>query len=293
VIKIIILEDVVKGEIFKSKITAELLTHGVLLSERHENLHSDDLPKIVKLNEKEKTIEFVLKYESKKYKLSMPQNNQDIFRAGLVWLYGDGMLKHNYKLPIFDDLSKNLIEKYQNLATEIWERNIHLDWMRNHKHYLKHNGSKNAEFVYGIIMGGKDKDKAIKKHQTITDAGKSDTQHHIFRDPKRLRRLIETEGKNEAEHKLLIESIYDQATITTRIWFPDRYETSFEERIEKNKNAGYFCSGFRWKPGVFGFTNAYETKIWEIWVKAHEEFRDYWIDKFGENEEFWQPPKPI
>lgn len=68
----------------------------------------------------------------------------------------------------------------------------------------------------------------------------------------------------------------------------------FEERLAENRDEGYFVnSEFRWKPGVFGFTNDYETELWKTWCKAHEEFKDYWIKKFGENEELWQPPAPI
>jgi hypothetical protein len=215
----------------------------------------------------------------------------------VIWIW---IKRYDYELLVFKSLDEKSIKQYMKLAVEIWERNIHWNWMRNYKKYKTHNGTKDHTFLQGIILDGPAKSEAIKTHNERSDREENgETPHHIFRDPEKLMEFIRTEGKNKTEHKLLVESIYDQATATTRIWYPKRKKNlpdylPFEERLIENRDEGYYCnSDFRWAPGIFGFTNDYETKMWGIWVGAHKEFRDYWIKKFGKNEEFWQPPAPL
>jgi hypothetical protein len=297
--KNITLDDVVKGEQFKSKIVELLSVEGLLLSERHENLHSDDLPKIVQLSEDADGIKFTFECCHKTYSVTVCQSDFGVVKAGLCWLYGFGMIRYDYSLPIFDELPDATVKKYMNLAIEIWERNVHRDWMQRYKKYKVHNGdaSKGPSFLFGIISGGDALEKAKEEHHSVTDEGILDSKHHIFRDKEKLRLLMLSEGKNIENHNLLVESIFDQVTATTRRWLRDK--RPFEVRLFKNMELGYFIKkgepnkpDERWTPGVFGFTNEYEDSIWKIWCKAHEEFREYWIKKFGKNEEFLQQPAP-
>ena len=291
------LEDIIKGEEFKSQVVSILGDKGLPLSEKHASLCVKDMPRISILDEVNDLL--MVEYDNKSYNISIPRVKQETLCAGLSCLFGYGILKHDYKLSVFNELDEKAIKQYMKLAVEIWERNIHWDWMRNYKNYKTHNGSKDHKFLQGIILDWPAKSEAIKTHNERSDKGeKGETRHHIFRDPEKLMEFIRTEGKNVIKHELLVESMYDQATATTRIWYPKRKKDlpdylSFEERLIENRDEGYYCNlDFRWMPGVFGFTNNYEDNIWGIWVEAHKEFRKYWTTKFGQNEEFWQPPAP-
>jgi hypothetical protein len=295
--------DAENGETLKDSIVSLLKEQNIILKEKHEGLQSKNMPTIENLCEDEGHFKLIIKYDARSYEINVPKIEPGVLRASLCWMYGYGLVKYDYELPVFQGLEKDVLERYQRFAVQIWERNIHRDWMQKNRKYKHHNGdlSKGAKFVYGV--SSKDRDErwaAILEHRRITDAEEEgETPHHIFRYPKRLKKLIMTEGENEIEHKLLVESIYDQATATTRRWLRKDDNRPFEERLFENMKKGYFIKRGekrkpekRWKPGFFGFTNDYETKMWGIWVEAHKEFRDYWTTKFGKNEEFWQPPAP-
>jgi len=295
VVKITIqLEDIFKGEKFKFQVMKTLHEEGLFLQEKHAGLYSEEMPKINNLTKSQ----LLIKYKNKIHPILIQNIKAEVIRAGLSHLFGYGIIKYNYELPIFKQLDEKSIKQYMKLAVEIWERNIHIDWMKS-KGYLTHNGTKDSIFLHGMISDDwKSKKQAIEKHRERSEQReKGDTPHHIFRDSKILKRIIEREGNHELT-RYLIESVYDQATATTRIWYPKRH-LPFEKRIIENRDEGYFL-GYnekgqvqRWKPGFFGFTNDYENKIWNIWCKAHEEFKNYWINKFGKKEEFWQPPAPL
>jgi len=288
-------EDAEKGETFKDKVLALLSEQNVILKERHEELHSANMSTIDELAEETNQIKLIIKHNNQKYELLAPKPEQAVLRASLCWLYGCGLIKYDYNLPIFSGLEEKVMNRYHKLAIEIWERNTHIDWMQQHKKYLKHNGSKGPSFLYGVSSDDKKEIfTAIAEHRVITDAREGgDTPHHIFRDPKKLRSALLDEGRDAELKATLVESIYDQTTATVRTWYPDRKAKRFKERLEENRDKGYFCEGFRWIPGAFGFESAYEQEIWKIWCRAHEEFKEYWINKFGENEERWQPPAPL
>ena len=276
-----------EGELLKSKIAGNLESQGLVLIEKHENLKEDkNLPKIVESQPK-----LLVECKNKTYLAGVPEMDKNTFRTGLCFLYGYGMIKYDYELPVFNELNEKELKIYMKLAIEIWERNIHWDWMQNQCKYKQHNGKKDLKFLEQIVL---DPMLAIKDHRARTDEGDNeDTPHHIFRNPYVLRRVILDEGKNKLS-AILLESFYDQATAITRIWYKKR-NLPFEERLIQNMNEGYYIGLIankeeRWKPGYFGFTNEYESKLWQSWIRVHNEFKKYWIDKFGKTEEFWQPP---
>lgn len=296
------LEDIINGEKFKSEVMNALHKAGLLLCEKHVSLCSEDMPIISNLDIDKNQLQ--IEYKNKVYHAPVPNAKPEVIRAGLSWLFGYGLIRYDYELPVFKNLDEKSIKQYMKLAVEIWERNIHRDWMQRHKNYKYHNGdtSKGSKFLHGVTSEDENERwRAVEEHRRITDAREDgETPHHIFRDSKRLKKLIMIEGENEIEHKLLVESIYDQATATTRRWVRKDDHKPFEERLFENMKKGYFIKRGekgkpekRWKPGFFGFTNKYEDEIWDIWCQAHEQFKDYWIKKFGKNEEFWQPPAPL
>lgn len=312
-LKVISLDDVIEGEKFFKEIERAFTEQGFKLIERHAWLHRDDFPQIVDLVVDEEGIEICLQDlnhedESKRQPCTrcfIPESDKGIIRAGLTWLYGFGMVQHEYKrldlfnteydpeLGTFRKFTKEEIDEYYDLAAEIWERNIHLDWMR--KRFPTHNGSKDPKFIYLIVA--KEIFEALKYHYEKTDAGIADTRHHIFRDPNKIEALMLTQGRNKKDHDLFIESIYDQTTATTRRWLRDK--RPFEIRLFGNMIKGYFIkraergkSEQRWLPPINREPTAYEREIWNIWCGAHIEFRNYWIQKFGPFEKGWQEPHP-
>ena|GEM_PF-6545690 len=291
------LEDIVEGEKFKSQLVEAFTEEGLMLQEKQEGLYSDDLPGITSICSGGTDLICTMEHADKTYEVSVPEAEPGIMRAGLSFIYGMGFARYDYDLPLFKvGISEGLHDLYIKLGLEIWERNIHLDWMRS-KGYGPHNGTKDSLFLRDIIKDWPAKQEAITMHNERSDRGeKGDTPHHIFRDPKILRRVIAREGKHP-KTEFLIESIYDQATATTRIWYPFRGKP-FEQRLIENMNEGYYIRRNeqgkveRWKPGVFGPKNNFEDELWGVWCQAHEEFKQYWIEKFGPNEKLWQPPAP-
>lgn len=294
------LEDIIEGEKLKDTLIVKFEHKGLLLSERPTGLCSDDMPEITSLNKNKDQPELSVKYDNYLYTISLPELSDSILRTALSFLYGYGHVKYDYKLPVFQVLAEEDTVKYMELAVETWERNIHREWMRKCG-YETHNGTKDEVFLYQILT---DKQKAIETHRERSDnREKGDTSHHIFRNPEVLRLVMESKGEDELSESL-IESMYDEATATTRYWYKlkkEQKQFTFEERLVNNMEKGYYITHEtdtkseveRWKPGVFGFTNDYETEMWQLWLRVHENFKDYWIEKFGKNEELWQPPAPL
>jgi hypothetical protein len=285
----IALEDIIQGEKLKSDIVSKLASQGVSLVERHEGLHSRDMPRILGIEEVDDQLRFSIDYNGQTYDVPIAKVSDATLKAGLAMSYGHGIFRYDYNLPAFGDLSGEELKLYMDLAVEVWEKNTHVDWMRKCG-YTGHNGTKDETFFYQRLHDGR---LAIDTHrQRSEQRDKGDTPHHVFRDPEVLREVMLSEGEHPLS-KYLIEAIYDQTTATTRIWYKERHKP-FEQRITENRGKGFFIDAkSRWTPGCFGFTNDYETEIWQTWIKAHEEFKAYWISKFGNNEELWQPPAPV
>ena len=282
------LDDIIKGEKLRLILINELNQKGLLLPERHAGLCLDDLAEIVSLSRTENQTQLKIKHDDIPYIAQIPEINDNILKAGLSCLYGYGHLKYNYNLPVFQNLAEEDIKKYMKLTLEIWERNIHKDWMRKCG-YKTHNGTKDELFLYQMMT---DINTAVVTHRERSDRREmGDTPHHIFRDQAIIEEIILEEGSHELT-TYFIESFYDQATAPTRTWFGER-ELPFEDRHNKNRDLGYYINpNFRWKPGVFKFKKDYENKLWDLWLKVHDEFKEYWVEKFSRNEELWQPPTP-
>ena len=291
------LEDIVEGEKFKSQLIRAFNAENLELKERQAGLHSDDMPRIESIPVDRTGLRFAMIHAGETYEASIPETDPNVVRAGLSFMFGMGFARYDYDSPLFNTgINEDLRDLYIKLGREIWERNIHLDWMR-HVGFYTHNGTKDNLFLQGIIKPGPAKQEAIKVHNERSARGeKQDTPHHIFNNPKLLRLVLESEGEDERS-KYLIESIYDQASVTSRIWHKQQ-DIPFEERLYTNRDKGYFIrpredgEAERWIPGVFNLDTPYVHEIWQIWLQAHEEFKEYWIEKFGSNEELWQPPAP-
>ncbi len=283
------LDDIIKGEKLRKSVVRELELKGIPLPERHAGLWLDDMAEIAFLNKTKNQTEIKIKYNNTLYDLKIQNFEDGPLRAGLTCLYGYGHIRYDYELPVFETLSEEDTVKYMKLAIEIWERNIHRDWMRKCG-YETHNGTKDELFLYQMIT---DLHTAVQTHRERSEhREKGDTPHHLFNNPKLIRRIVERQGVHEL-NDYFIESFYDKVTAPTRIWFEER-TLPFEERHNKNRDLGYYVNPeFRWKPGVFGFTNDYETKLQKLWLDIHCKFKEYWTSKFGKNEELWQPPAPL
>lgn len=271
----------------------------MILTEKHEGLQSSVLPSIESICEEKDLFKLVIQQEGKSYDIDALQISPGVLRSGLCWMYGSGLVKYDYELPIFQGLKKDIVDRYKRFAVQIWERNIHRDWMQKEKGYTHHNGdySKGPGFLYGVSSADiTEIMTAVEMHRRITDAEEGgETPHHRIKTKEDLRMVLMNRGKNKRVEAWLIESIYDQVTATTRSHYPYRDKHSFKERLTQNMNKGYYCENFRWTPGSLNDPDIdyrYEKEIWDIWLKAHEEFKKYWIKKFGEKEELWQPPEP-
>lgn len=286
-------EDIEAGEMFRKKLISLFEEKGVVLAERHVALHGWGLPQLSSLSLHESIIDIVINYFNKSYSLTLSKEEPNILRAGLALLYSKGYTKYNYDLPIFQELKNESLENYIRLAIEAWELDLHKDWMKSCG-YTCHNGTKDSIFLSRISSTlRKERDSAVLEHRIRSSKReKDDTPHHIFVAYSSIEKIIVGEGTHPLT-EYLIESFYDQATAPVR-WYKER-ELSFEERIAKNMRLGYYMGKDNqkvkcWKPGVFGFTNDYEIYLWKIWCKVHKKFKEYWQNKFGVNEEFWQPP---
>lgn len=291
-------KDAVDGKNLKDTILELLKKQNLILTEKHEGLQSSVLPSVESIFEENDIFKLEIQHEDKSYDVDVLQTLSGVLRSGLCWMYGSGLVKYDYELPIFQGLKKDVIDRYKKFAVQIWERNIHRDWMQKERGYIYHNGdySKGPDFLYGVSSADrKEIMAAVEMHRRITDAEEGDeTPHHFIKTKEDLRMVLMDRGKDDKLKELLIESIYDQTTATTRMHYPNRDKKSFEERLTENMNAGYFCDDFRWTPGSLNDPDIdceYEKEIWGIWLKAHEEFKEYWIKKFGEKEQFWQPPR--
>lgn len=288
------LNDIMGGDELRKTIINSLEQKGLLLPEKHAGLYLDDMAEVVLLDRTEDKLKLKIKHNSHQFIVLFPQVNEGILKAGLACLYGFGHLKYNYGLPVFHNLSEKEFKKYMELAVEIWERNIHKDWMKRCG-YKTHNGTKDELFLYQAIEGDI---KTMKKtHWERSERReKGDTPHHLFSDPDLVREVILEEGLHELT-PYFIESFYDKVTAVTRYWYKlrkDQIQSTFEQRLMSNRDAGYYVNEeFRWKKGCFGFTNDYEAELEQLWLKVHDEFKGYWVSKFGKNEELWQLPAPL
>ena len=95
---------------------------------------------------------------------------------GFAILYGYGFIASNYSLPIFREISSQYLQTCKELALEIWDKCIHIDWMRNFRRHATHNESKTLEVLRRFANGELDDGKYM--HRYACDSGK-DTPHHV------------------------------------------------------------------------------------------------------------------
>ena len=282
-----------EGEKSRQEVKARLYSLSLPVEDKFIALHSEVLPVIHLIQRKGKWLEFDFKCQDMPYRLRILPLIDEIVSSTLAQLYGYGNIRYNYKLDTFEILTEEMMRQYQRLAVEVWDRNIHQDWMRSCG-YPTHNGTKDERFLIGLSSNNQDERReAITLHNVRTDQQeKGDTPNHAFRDIGVLREIVEREGHHHM-HQHLIESFQDQASAPGR-WYREG-KPDMKKMIEDNIDAGYFISQSvprLWKPGVFGFTNRYEQKLWNEWQEANDKFLQYWTTQFGLKSELWQPPLP-
>jgi hypothetical protein len=287
---VITAEQIQAGEKLKEELVQRLKHKGLVLQERHENLWSADMPRILSISKGKDYLYLISKLQDKFEVVTTPAG-LDVLRAALAVCYGYGFFHYNYDFDFFRTLEDE-VKYYEDLAVEVWERNLHLDWMKKCG-YKKHNGTKDAEFLSGVVDPNR-KSNTIETHRTRTDTReKGDSPHHAFRVLDLFTRVVLSEG-DDPYTPFLIESFYDEATIPSRLFHRNTHpHVPFARLLRDNRDAGYYLSRDlpRWTPGVFGLNSDYAHQLMKKWIKVHEEFEKYWLGKFGKNEEHWQPPK--
>jgi len=286
------LSELKQGEKLSELLVQELNKKGIVLHENHVNLNSLNV-RIKDVCLESNRTEFLFENNNLILPVSLQNKCDDEYlRLGFAILYGNGKLRYNYDLPLFATKKCNL-NTYLQFAVEIWDKNIHIDWMK-YCGYKYHNGTKDFSFLSGMCSDlHEDKNRAINEHRLRSmRREKEDTPHHVFDDVDIFKSIIAKKGKHPLT-EYLIESFYDQASAPFR-WFKSR-EKSVSQRVSENKIRGYFINhaAKNWKPEIFGFTNNYESYLWNTWCEVNNRFKVYWQDKFGKNEEFWQPPMPL
>ncbi|MCK4670490.1 MAG: hypothetical protein KAT43_04760 [Nanoarchaeota archaeon] len=278
-----------EGDSLKYLVLSELKKADLDLSEKHEGICSDDMPKIQSMQLTKESLELTVGYEGKAYAVHVQPAEEDIVRYALAFLFGDGNVRYDYHLPVFQCLRKEDVMKFKRLAVEIWERNIHIDWMRKNN-YLTHNGSKDYKFLFDMINNPDNPRIAADDHNLRSDRGdKGDTPHHSLREYSDFKEVLQRDGEDPRTY-LLKEIIHDQATATVRIWYHYRAEP-FDKRLNDNMEQGIYFKNLRWNLNTDKTIKTdLAKKTWKDWHEIHEKFRRYWKDKFGEKEELWQPP---
>jgi len=177
------------------------------------------------------------------------------------------------------------------LALELWDRNIHLTWMRS-KGYLLHNGTKDLEFCR-LMADPKTLIQGIQRHQKQSEEQKDiDSAHHSISYSEFENVLI-----NKQEVGLIYEVFYDQASITGR-WYKKalRLEEPHSKVQEELKSAGPLFSRKFWRYNPNRYSQLPTTRqeqikqVWLQWCKANDDFTQFWTDLFEEDNSQWNPP---
>jgi len=230
----------------------------------------------------------LLKKHGISYEISVPKIESGLLIEGLACLYGYGICKYNYDVAGFQELPEEELDNYKRLALELWDRNIHIDWMRSNK-YLLHNGTKDLKFCKH--MAKREFDKGIELHSSLSKIRVDiDTDHHS---------LSFEEFSKDIDSNIIPlgidEILLDQASVTGR-WYR-KYETYASDHAKTQKefqDKGIIFKKdnkpINWKNPLSRPHNTAETDIWSKWLEANTCFAKYWIKLFGKHDKLWNPP---
>jgi len=215
-------------------------------------------------------------------------------RIGLAILYGFGYIRYEYDLPIFDNCNNSEKEFIMDLATEIWDRRVHMYWMQKVRKRRGHNRSKNLEFC--INMARKKKEKAIEQHHKDC-AELRDTEHHMH--------YADFRRNLERQDPVIKEMLDDQASIAGRYYKEKeriKEGLSCSEYQDKIMNRGVYLeeiiAGTKkeiyWNPTNFGMHKIdvrRQAKVWKYWKKSNHQFDKFREALFGPDNIRYIPPR--
>ena len=139
-------DDMLNGDRLRQIVLANMDSLGLPVRDMLADLHSADFPYIDSVVKQVNGFEIRLDYDSDIYGILVPGADAPALASCLALLYGYGNLRHNYDLSCFSSMKKDCLSEYLRFAVELWDRNIHIDWMRS-QGYLLHNGTKDFLFL--------------------------------------------------------------------------------------------------------------------------------------------------
>jgi len=209
---------------------------------------------------------------------------------GFCIMYGYGFLAPNYQLDVFMQSSSNDFAYALKLVCEIWDRRIHLDWMRNYNEYERHNDSKDLEFCKLLARG--QREKARQLHHSACKTG-LDSPHHVSKD----QYLVHLSYSS----KILKEIFDDQASIAGRCFRRIRRNGNEPVCVYQNQiiiNGVMIGTGpdtEMWQQETFSnilVPKHIQENAWNEWMESNTKFMKFWAETFGYFSERWKPPIP-
>ena len=268
-----------------------------LVKQIKEEIKEDILiPRITDLNKapeiKQHSSKFTIATQSKTLDLYTQNLNKETIINSLCILYGYGFVKYNYDLAIFNDLIQKEFKTSLRLATEIWDKRIHIDWMRNYSNHKNHDISKDLHFCK--LLAQEKYTEAKDYHHNACRKG-FDTNHHDINKDKFLEWIL------NSDQKKINEILNDQASIAGRY-----FKTI--DNIQKGKQDSFFeiqkeieqkgiellenkMKKVYWKrPHFIDNLKEKQEYYWELWINSNIEFSKYWTKKFGPSNQDYHLP---
>jgi len=231
----------------------------------------------------------LLKQHGISYDINLPKIESGLLLEGLACLYGYGICKYNYEIAGFQDLPEAELNEYKRLALELWDRNVHIDWMRSNEYFL-HNGTKDLEFCKLLSKKTRaEKSIGIERHREQSKKGlRGDSDHHSITFDSFNFFLAE-----EIKNRLIEEMLFDQASITGR-WYNKtiNYRKKHKSLQKAFRDQGvYFGKNEYWtNPYLRYDATEFEKETWSMWAAANKRFEKYWKSNFGNDNKLWNPP---
>ena len=211
--------------------------------------------------------------------------NEDIV-DGLCIMFGFGLICPNYDFKVYHALSMDVLYVAKNLAVEIWDRRIHLDFMLNYRGHDGHNESKDLEFCK-LLAAGKT-DEAKEKHAKDCLEGR-DTPHYF-----KLRDFV---NYLKRQKSVLKEIFDDQASISGRHFKKKDRLTQAHcnyqgEILGKGIQIEEHGETLHWNRSCFTdfLIDNIQNKYWKEWKESNIAFCKYWTSKFGPLNQKYIPP---
>ena len=245
----------------------------------------------------------IIKQHSSKFSIITPSKNLELntenmdketILDSLCILYGYGFVKYNYDLPIFHDINKAQFKTALRLATEIWDKRIHIDWMRNYCKHINHDISKDLHFCKLLVQ---ERYTEAKEYHHNTCRKGYDTNHHEI-TIKEFSKMI-----TEQDTSSISEIFNDQASIAGRYYeklksdnLSSPHYLMQQKIIEKGVILKQGKKDYFWIPSQFNSIKIpieLQMHFWNKWKTSNKNFKQYWNHRFGQINQNWQPPVDI